>query len=93
MKALAVLSSVGLVLAIALLLVLASMLLARPARAEILHKGKVVQTTADRIVAERQLVCSYAKPRFEALPDGRTVIINGKVCTEVDARTARGATR
>lgn len=55
----------------------------RNASAETLHKGKVHQTTADRIVAERQLVCSYGKTRFEATPDGRTVIIMGKVCTEL----------
>jgi hypothetical protein len=53
------------------------------ASAETLHRGKVHQTTADRIVAERQLVCSYGKPRFEALPDGRTVVVMGKVCVEV----------
>lgn len=46
-------------------------------------KGHCIDITADRIIAERQLVCDYAKPRFEALPDGRTVIINGKVCREV----------
>jgi hypothetical protein len=57
--------------------------LAGSASAEVLHKGKVVQTTADRIVAERQLVCTYGKSRFEALPDGRTVVIMGKVCVEV----------
>jgi len=53
------------------------------AHAETLHRGKVHKTTADRIIAERQLVCSYAKPRFEALPGGRMVVIMGKVCTEV----------
>lgn len=46
-------------------------------------KGRCTDITADRIVAERQLVCSYAKPRLEPLPDGRTVIVNGKVCIEV----------
>lgn len=51
--------------------------------AALAFRGKVYKTTADRIIADRQLVCSYAKPRFEALPDGRMVIINGKVCTEV----------
>lgn len=69
-------------LIVAMLIWFASFL-ASHASAETLHKGKVVQTTADRIIAERQLVCSYAKPRFEALPDGRMVIINGKVCIEV----------
>lgn len=58
-------------------------LLAINVRADVLVNGKVYKTTADKIVAERQLVCSYAKPRFEALPDGRMVIINAKVCTEV----------
>lgn len=53
------------------------------AYAETLHNGKVYRTTADRIIAERQLVCSYGKPRFEALPDGRTVVVMGKVCVEV----------
>lgn len=65
------------------LLAVALLLLAGNASAETLHKGKVHETTSDRIIAERQLVCSYAKPRFEALPDGRTVVINGKVCIEV----------
>lgn len=46
-------------------------------------KGRCTDITADRIIADRQLVCSYGKPRIEALPDGRTVVINGKVCTEV----------
>lgn len=64
-------------------IILAAALLSSVASAETLHKGKVHQTTADRIIAERQLVCSYAKPRFEALPDGRMVIINGKTCIEV----------
>jgi hypothetical protein len=65
------------------IIAVAALLLAGNASAEVLHKGKVVQTTADRIVAERQLVCTYGKSRFEALPDGRTVVIMGKVCTEV----------
>lgn len=56
------------------------------AHAETLHRGKVYKTTADRIIADRQLVCSYAKPRFEALPDGRMVIINGKTCIEVSGK-------
>lgn len=60
--------------------------LARNAHAETLHRGKVYKTTADRIIADRQLVCSYGKTRFEALPDGRTVIIMGKVCTEVSGK-------
>lgn len=65
--------------------VLAAVTLAGTAGAETLHKGKVHKTTADRIVAERQLVCSYSKgsTRVESLPDGRTVIVMGKVCTEV----------
>lgn len=55
------------------------------AHAETLHKGKVHKTTADKIIADRQLVCTYAKgsTRVEHLPDGRLVIFNGKVCTEV----------
>lgn len=64
-------------------IIVAAVTTASVASAETLHRGKVYKTTADKIIAERQLVCSYAKPRFEALPDGRTVIINGKVCVEV----------
>ncbi len=64
-------------------LALALALMSSVASAEVLHKGKVHQTTADKVVAERQLVCSYGKTRFEALPDGRTVVIMGKVCTEI----------
>ncbi len=70
-------------IAIILAVTIAGMFLARAAHADVLVKGKVYKTTADKIIADRQLVCSYAKPRFEALPDGRTVIINGKVCIEV----------
>lgn len=58
-------------------------LLAVNAHAEVLHNGKVHQTTADKVIAERQLVCTYGKTRFEDLPDGRTVIVMGKVCVEV----------
>lgn len=64
-------------------IILAAVLVSSFASAETLRKGKVHQTTADRIIAERQLVCSYGKPRFEALPDGRTVVVMGKVCVEV----------
>lgn len=66
-------------------IILAVALLSSVASAETLHRGKVYKTTADRIVAERQLVCTYAKgsTRVESLPDGRTVVIMGKVCTEV----------
>lgn len=60
--------------------------LAGSASAEVLHKGKVYRTTADRIIAERQLVCDYSRPRFDALPDGRTVVVMGKVCTEVSGK-------
>lgn len=61
--------------------------LAGTASAEVCDgRGRCVKWTADKIIAERQLVCSYAKPRFEALSDGRTVIINGKVCVEVSPR-------
>jgi len=60
-------------------------LVSSAASAETLHHGKVYKTTADRIVAERQLVCTYAKgsTRVETDSKGRTVVIMGKVCTEV----------
>ncbi len=63
--------------------VLAAVTFSGVASAETLVNGKVVQTTADKIVAERQLVCTYGKTRFESDPQGRTVVIVGKVCTEV----------
>ena len=67
-------------------IIIATATLAGTASAEVLHKGKVYRTTADRIIADRQLVCDYSRPRFDALPDGRTVIVMGKVCTEVTAK-------
>ena len=67
-------------------IIIATATLAGTASAEVLHNGKVYKTTADRIIADRQLVCDYGKTRFEALPDGRQVIIMGKVCTEVTAK-------
>lgn len=63
--------------------VLALVVVSSPASAETLVNGKVVKTTADKIIAERQLVCTYGKTRFESDPKGRTVVILGKVCTEV----------
>jgi len=41
---------------------------------------KVHQVTADRIIAERQLACTYGKPRFVTAPNGVTVRFNPKVC-------------
>ncbi len=64
-------------------IIIAIALVSSAASAETLHHGKVYRTTADRIVAERQLVCTYGKTRFESDPKGRTVVIMGKVCTEV----------
>lgn len=46
-------------------------------------KGHCVDWTADKVAAERQLVCTYGKTRFESDPQGRTVVVMGKVCTEV----------
>lgn len=65
--------------------VVASMLLAvgGEAHAETLAKGRVHKTTADKLVAERQLVCTYGKTRFETDSSGRQVVIMGKVCSEV----------
>ncbi len=65
--------------------VLAAVTFSGVASAETLVNGKVVRTTADKIVAERQLVCTYAKgsTRVETDSKGRTVVIMGKVCTEV----------
>ena len=67
-------------------LVLTAITFAGTAGADVLVNGKVHRTTADKIVADRQLVCSYGKTRFEALPDGRTVVVMGKVCTEVSGK-------
>lgn len=64
-------------------LIISLALLSSVASAETLVNGKVYKTTADKIVAERQLVCTYGKTRFESDPKGRTVVIMGKVCTEV----------
>ncbi len=72
--------------AIVALLVWFATFLASNARADVLVNGKVHQTTADKVIAQRQLVCSYGKTRFEATPDGRTVVIMGKVCTEVSGK-------
>ncbi len=62
-------------------IVIALLLLSTTASAETLYNGKVYQVTADRLIAERQLACSYGQWRFETSDDGRTVIIRDKVCT------------
>ena len=64
-----------------IIMAVAGLLLGATARAEVLHNGKVYQVTADRLIVERQLACSYGQWRFETSDDGRTVIIRDKVCT------------
>lgn len=59
------------------------LMLGGSAHAETLVNGKVVKVTADKLVAERQLVCTYGKSRFETDAKGNLVVVNGKVCTEV----------
>jgi len=51
------------------------------AHAAALVNGKVYPVTADRIIAERQLQCTYGQWRSETLPNGSTIIIRDKVCT------------
>jgi len=48
--------------------------------AETLHHGKVYQTTADRIIIERRLVCSYGQWQSSTLASGATVLTRSKVC-------------
>ncbi len=62
-------------------IIMAVLLLAATASAETLYKGKVYQVTADRLIAERQLACSYGQWRFETSEEGKTIIIRDKVCT------------
>jgi hypothetical protein len=50
-------------------------------RADVLVDGKVYPVTADRIIVERQLQCTYGQWRSETLPNGSTIIIRDKVCT------------
>lgn len=58
-------------------------LIAIAAEAETLHRGRVVQTTADRIIADRQLACRYTgKVDTVTLPNGSTAVILAKVCQE-----------
>ncbi len=59
----------------------ATLLLGATAKAEVLYRGKVYQVTADRLIAERQLACSYGSWRFETSEEGKTIIIRDKVCT------------
>jgi hypothetical protein len=51
----------------------------RPTAAErIVNDAKL----AERMIAERGLVCVYGKTRFSSDGQGRLVIITSKVCTE-----------
>lgn len=57
------------------------LLLAGSANAEVLYRGKVYQVTADRIIADRQLQCTYGEWQSETLSNGSTVLTRSKVCT------------
>jgi hypothetical protein len=59
-----------------------AILLSGAAHAEVLFRGKVYQTTADRLIAERQLQCTYGEWSLETLPNGSTVLTRSKVCTQ-----------
>jgi hypothetical protein len=63
------------------IIIAAILLFAGSAKAEVYYRGKVYQITADRIIAERQLQCSYGPWRSQTEPNGTTVIIRDKVCT------------
>lgn len=58
------------------------LLLASSANAEVLYRGKVYQVTADRIIADRQLQCTYGEWQSETTSNGSTVITRSKVCTD-----------
>jgi hypothetical protein len=62
-------------------IIIAALLLAGSARADVYYQGKVYKTTADRIITDRQLACSYGPWRLETR-DGTTIIIRDKVCTD-----------
>lgn len=57
------------------------LLLAGSAHAEVLYRGKVYQVTADRIIADRQLQCTYGEWQSETTSNGSTVLTRSKVCT------------
>lgn len=58
----------------------AAFLLAGMVHGETLYRGKVYQTTADRLIVERKLTCSYGPWSIETTADGVTVLSRKKVC-------------
>lgn len=61
-------------------IIIAIALLATTASAEVIHRGKVVQTTADRIIRAERMPCSYGPWHFQALPGGATALVRAKRC-------------
>ena len=61
-------------------IIIALALLASGAGAETLHRGKVYQITADRIIIRERMQCTYGPWEQETLPTGATVIRCAKTC-------------
>lgn len=57
-----------------------AILLSGLAHAEVYHQGRVYQTTADRIIVDQRLKCTYGPWSFEQAPNGATILTRAKVC-------------
>lgn len=57
-----------------------AILLSGLAHAEVYYQGRVYQTTADRIIADQRLTCTYGPWSFTTTSDGVTVLTRAKVC-------------
>lgn len=64
----------------------AAYLLSTMVHAETLHQGKVYRTTADRIIVEQRLPCTYGRWESRTLPSGATVLTRHKVCSRSEVR-------
>ncbi len=65
---------------IAVAIAAAAILASALAHADVLHNGKVYRTTADRIISDQQLACSYGPWQQVTLPNGATIISRQKTC-------------
>lgn len=67
---------------IAAVVVAAALLVTSVASAEVLYRGKVYRITADTIITDRHMPCTYGRWTFDTLPNGVAVISRTKTCTQ-----------
>lgn len=65
---------------LATIIATAAILLSGLAHADTIYQVKVYRTTADKLITDRRLTCTYGQWSSTTLPNGSTVLSRSKVC-------------